>query len=121
MNNARSIVILSMVGTGVIVTVGDAHEGKFPPPPSSFIALGFIYLVLAGLSDSSPQIAKPFAALVLIGTLITKGPAALAAISSKVSSGNATSNAGINPAQTLLGSSPRRRATAPLGHPPKKG
>lgn len=75
---AKRALVLSMTGTLAVVVIARVARGKMPEP-RIFIALGFVYVVIAALTDASPQVATPLAALVFFGALLTVGGDALGA------------------------------------------
>lgn len=111
----HTAVVLSMVGTGVVIVISDAVEGAFPRP-RAILGLGVVYVALAALADLSPRLAVPFSALVFTGVLLTKGSHALAGIQSAVNA-----KGPINPYSAhdtaVLNTSPGFLPAGATGHP----
>jgi murein DD-endopeptidase MepM/ murein hydrolase activator NlpD len=69
---ANSLVLLSMIGTGAIIVVGEASRGELPRP-RRLLALGVVYVGLATLATVAPPVAVPAALVVLAGTALARG------------------------------------------------
>jgi len=87
----HNLVVFAMIGTVGIIIVSDIHAGKFPSA-RQMVGLGFVFAALAGLTAVAPGIAAPFALLVFVGVLLTKGLGAFSAFS--VASGSNTALVG---------------------------
>lgn len=81
---ARELVTLSMLGTAGVVTIGSIAQGDGPPAPRRFLALGVVFVGLAGLSGFVPEVAVPFALVVLAGALLAEGVPAAQAVTEGV-------------------------------------
>jgi hypothetical protein len=69
---AKRMVIISIVGTGLIVVFDKARTGEWPTP-QLFIGLGVVYVVLGFSSDLLPTPTGYFALLFLIAMFLTRG------------------------------------------------
>lgn len=69
--NDKNVVILSMVGSGVIVTIDDVRTGGIKG--THLLALGFVYIAVSAATDVAPQVGVPFALLVFAAIALTKG------------------------------------------------
>lgn len=70
--SAHKAVIISATGTVAVVTISKIGKGE-APKPGLYIAGGFAFVILAVLADTVPEIAEPFAYLVLVGALLLNG------------------------------------------------
>ena len=66
---SRELVVLSMLGTGAVITLSGFAQGK-APEPRRYLALGLVYVGLSGLAAVSPQLGGTFAGLVLAGAVV---------------------------------------------------
>lgn len=71
--NANNVVLVTMVGTAVVVIGSDLKEGK-GIRGTHLLGLGLVYASLAALNDFAPKLAIPFSVLVLVGVLLYRGP-----------------------------------------------
>ena len=69
---AKNIVLISMVGTGLLVIADDIHQGK-GIRGTHLLGLGLVYVGLSAAQDFAPKVAVPFAILVFVGVALTKG------------------------------------------------
>jgi hypothetical protein len=76
---AKRFVVISIVGTGVIVVVDKARSGEWPTP-QLFLGLAFVYIVLGFSSDLAPTPTGLFAILFLFAMFLTKGSFVIAAV-----------------------------------------
>lgn len=77
---SRRVVVVSMMLTGAILVIAGARRGRLPQP-RNLIGLGFVYVILATLADTAPQLAAPFAGLVAVTTALVDGQVALQGVS----------------------------------------
>lgn len=82
---ANGLVVTSMLATGAIVVVGEASRGELPKP-RRLLALGAVYVGLAGMATFAPALAGPFALVVLLGTALRYGEDAAQAVVAGASS-----------------------------------
>lgn len=73
MADPKRTVLLTMLATGTIVTLDQISRGNLPKP-RSYIGLAAVWVVLSFTADRFPQAAAPFAVLLLVGQLATRGP-----------------------------------------------
>ncbi len=83
-NDARRVVLLSMIGTTGIVLASRVRKGQWPEP-KQFVGTAFVYLVVGGLADFAPGVAAPGAALIFAGTAIKLGPEVFGSIGGRAS------------------------------------
>lgn len=79
----QSAVVISMVGSAGVIVVSRASQGK-TPEPRMLIAVGFIYLVVAGTAEFAPEIGLPLAVMVFVAITLSVGGDALAGINRAV-------------------------------------
>lgn len=82
-NDAKRIVVASMILSIAIIVLGRAGKGQVPKP-RLFIAGGLVYLVLGFLADFAPTVAGPFAILVALGIFLDRGTGALTTLAKKI-------------------------------------
>lgn len=70
--NSKNAVLMSMVGSGVIVTVDDIRTGG-GVKGTHLLALGIVYIAVSAAADVSPAVGVPFALLVFATIALTKG------------------------------------------------
>lgn len=70
--NDKSVVLMSMVGSGAIVTIDDIRSGG-GIKGTHLLALGFVYIAVSAATDVAPQVGVPFALLVFAAIALTKG------------------------------------------------
>lgn len=85
--NSQNVVLITMVGTAIVVVGSDLQEGGIKG--THLLGLGIVYLGLAAVDDFAPKLAIPFSVLVLVGVLLTRGPKVLNALGG-ISSSNAS-------------------------------
>lgn len=69
--NDKNIVLMSMVGSGAIVTIDDIRTGGIKG--THLLALGVVYIAVSAATDVAPQVGVPFALLVFAAIALTKG------------------------------------------------
>ena len=69
--DSKNVVALSLVGSGVIVTIDDIRTDGIKG--THLLALGIVYIAVSAATDISPQIGVPFALLVFTSIALTKG------------------------------------------------
>lgn len=67
----KNVVLMSMVGSGAIVTIDDIRKGGIKG--THLLALGFVYIAVSAATDVAPQVGVPFALLVFAAIALTKG------------------------------------------------
>jgi hypothetical protein len=67
----KNVVLMSMVGSGAIVTIDDIRNGGIKG--THLLALGFVYIAVSAATDVAPQVGVPFALLVFAAIALTKG------------------------------------------------
>jgi hypothetical protein len=75
---ARQLVLVSMLGTGAVVVYDLlGHSGTLGPDESfrAVWSLALLFLLLAVMADTLPELAGPFALLVLLAVLVGRGQA----------------------------------------------
>jgi hypothetical protein len=77
---ARQLVILALVTTLLVSIV---NTGGLPKP-RLFIAGAFLFLVLGFLADFAPELAGPFAILLVVGVLLNSGEGAFGRLVRKI-------------------------------------
>jgi len=80
---AKRAVIWSLAGSGTIVVVEKAVHGEWPSP-KIFLAGAVLFVILGFAAEFAPQIAAPFAVLVFLAILLSKGGTALGGVSKAV-------------------------------------
>lgn len=69
--NPKDVVVMSMVGSGMLVVVDDVRTGGIKG--THILALGMVFIVVSASADIAPQVAVPFSLLVFTGIALTKG------------------------------------------------
>lgn len=69
----RKAVVISLLGTALIISLDRSFRGNFPRP-RVFVALLFIWIVLGFLAEFAPKLAAYFGGLVFTGVLLSQGP-----------------------------------------------
>lgn len=83
----RKAVVISLLGTALIIALDRSFRGNFPRP-RVFVALLFIWIILGFMAEFAPKLAAYFGALVFTGVLIQNGPYVFAQINKKIQTGN---------------------------------
>jgi hypothetical protein len=76
---AKRFVVISIVGSGIIVVIDKARTGEWPEP-QLFLGLAVVYVVLGFTSDLAPQPTGYFALLFLVAMFLTRGTFVVEAI-----------------------------------------
>jgi len=84
MASDKNIVLMSMAGSGVIVTIDDIRNGGIKG--THLLALGVVYIAVSAATDISPAVGVPFALLVFASIALTKGADVFNAIGKGTSS-----------------------------------
>jgi hypothetical protein len=82
--NSKNVVAMSLVGSGIIVTVDDIRTDGIKG--THLLALGIVYIAVSAATDISPQVGVPFALLVFTTIALTKGAKVFNAIGDASSS-----------------------------------
>lgn len=76
--NDKNVVLMSMVGSGAIVTIDDIRNGGIKG--THLLALGIVYIGVSAATDISPAVGVPFALLIFAAIALTKGATVFNAI-----------------------------------------
>lgn len=76
---AKRFVVISIVGSGIIVVIDKARTGEWPEP-QLFLGLAVVYIVLGFTSDLAPQPTGYFAILFLLAMFLTRGSFVVSAL-----------------------------------------
>ena len=86
----RKIVVIALLGSALIVSADRSFRGSFPKP-RVFVALLFVWIMLAFLAEFAPKLAAYFAGLVFTGILLTNGPYVFQQLQKRINQGRNTS------------------------------
>lgn len=81
-----SVVPLTILGTGGVVTLAKVSKGEMPDP-RTYIALAALWFFLAALSDLDEDLAKPVSILILATVVLSYGSEWLMNVSKSVKKG----------------------------------
>jgi len=101
----KKAVVVSLLGTALIVSLHRSFKGSFPRP-QVFIALLFIWIVLGFMAEFAPKLAAYFGGLVFTAVLIQQGPYVFQQINAKVQGGKQPTK---QPVKPKSGSGGRKR------------
>lgn len=82
----RKIVVIALLGSALIVSIDRSFRGNFPKP-RVFVALLFVWIMLAFLAEFAPKLAAYFAGLVFTGILLTNGPYVFQQLQKRINAG----------------------------------
>lgn len=80
----RKVVVIALLGSALLIAADRSFRGSFPKP-RVFVALLFIWIVLAFAAEFAPKLAAYFAGLVFTGILLTNGPYVFQQINRRIS------------------------------------
>lgn len=69
--NDKNVVAMSLVASGVIVTIDDIRTDGIKG--THLLALGVVYIAVSAATDIAPSVGVPFALLVFASIALTKG------------------------------------------------
>lgn len=85
--NYRKFVVIALLGSALIIAADRSFRGSFPKP-RVFVALLFVWIMLAFMAEFAPKLAAYFAGLIFTAILLTNGPYVFQQINKRISAGN---------------------------------
>lgn len=82
----RKFVVIALLGSAVIVAADRSFRGSFPKP-RVFVAILFVWIMLAFMAEFAPKLAAYFAGLVFTSILLTNGPFVFQQINKRINEG----------------------------------
>lgn len=86
--NPKTTIVTALVLTGVLAIVRDVHDGNGPDVPRLVIGGMVAAIGLTALAGPAPELARALALLVLLGSALTNGPQAVAAVNKRLTTPN---------------------------------
>jgi len=80
----RKVVVIALLGSALLLATDRSFRGSFPKP-RTFVALLFIWIMLAFTAEFAPKLAAYFAGLIFTGILLTNGPYVFKQINARIS------------------------------------
>lgn len=77
---ARQAVIISLLGSAIVIIAGSAAKGALPSARRLF-ATGTVYVAVAVVADTMPRVAKPAAGIAFVAIALSEGAGAFRALS----------------------------------------
>lgn len=82
--NPKTTIVTALVLTGVLAIVRDVGAGDVPDVPRLVIGGMVAAIGLTALAGPAPELARALALLVLLGSALTNGPKAVAAVNTRL-------------------------------------
>lgn len=82
--NPKTTIVTALLLTGVLAIVRDVGEHRGPDVPRLVIGGMVAAIGLTALAGPAPELARALALLVLLGSALTNGPQAVAAVNHRI-------------------------------------